>query len=140
MRIRKHLFVPRRFREEWSQLVTGPHSWLQQHTITMPSASRQWVTHCGRESLSSAAPPNHEAISTAVILHLVENPLSLQFGLSFIPPLIFSPHSSLPLLLYPALLFIFCQHTPPVACSISSFKPFISHDSVLPSNGYWWCY
>lgn len=74
LRIRKHLWVPPRFRDEWSQSVAGPHRWLQQHTITMPSASRQRVTHCGRESLSSAAPPNHKAISAAVMLHPVQNP------------------------------------------------------------------
>lgn len=38
LRIRKHLLAPQRFRDEWSQFVAGPCSWLQQHTITMPSA------------------------------------------------------------------------------------------------------
>ena len=41
------------------------------------------------------------------MLHPVQNPLGLQLGLSFIPPLLSSPHSSLPPLLHPALLFIF---------------------------------
>lgn len=112
MRIRKHLLVPQRFRDEWSQPVAGPHSWLQHHTITMPSASRRRVTHCGRESLSSATPPNHKAISATVMLHPVQNPLGLQLGLSFIPPLVSSPHSSLPPLLHPALLFIFLSALP----------------------------
>lgn len=112
--IRKHLLVPQRFRDEWSQSVAGPHSWLQQHTITMPSASRRRVTHCGRESLSSATPPNHKAISSAMMLRPVQNPLGLQLGLSFIPPLVSCPHSSLPPLLHPPLLFIFLSVPPPL--------------------------
>lgn len=40
MRIRKHLLVPQRFKDEWSQPVAEPHRRLQHHTITMPSASR----------------------------------------------------------------------------------------------------
>lgn len=85
LRIRKHLLVPRGFRDEWSQSAAGPHSWLQRHTITMPSASWRRVTHCGREPLSSATPPNHKAISGAEMLHPVQNPLGLPLGLFFIP-------------------------------------------------------
>lgn len=82
----------------------------------MPSASRRRVTHCGRESLSSATPPNHKAISAAVLLHPVQNPLGLLLGLTLIPPLLspfffllssHSSHSSLSPLLHSALLFIF---------------------------------
>lgn len=82
LRIRKHLLVLQRFRDEWSQPVAWPHSLLQHHAITMPSASRWRVTHCGRESLSSATPPNHKAISGAVMLHQVQNPLGLPQGFS----------------------------------------------------------
>lgn len=137
LRIRKHLWVPPRFRDEWSQSVAGPHCWLQQHTITMPSASRQRVTHCGRESLSSAAPPNHKAISAAVMLHPVQNPPGFTARTLF--------HSSSRLLsslfvsslvtsCFPFHFFVWIPSQP-----ASSFAPFISHDSPLPSNGYWWC-
>lgn len=139
MRIRKHLLVPRRFRDERSQPVAGPHSRLQHHTITMPSASRRRVTHCGRESLSSATPPNHKAISGAVMLHPVQNPLGWLLGLF---------HSSSPLSSPPlSSLFItsrvtsrssfhFLSALPPAS---TFFAPFISQKSLLPSDGYWRC-
>ncbi|XP_054869883.1 ephrin-A4 isoform X2 [Amphiprion ocellaris] len=57
-----------------------PHSLLQHHAITVPSASRRRATHCGRESLSSAAPPNHKAISGAEELHPDLNPTGLTAG------------------------------------------------------------
>ena len=79
-------------------LWQGPRSRLQHHTITMPSASRRRVTHCGRESLSSATPPNHKAISRATMLHPVQNPLGLPPGLTSSPPLLSSPLLSSPLL------------------------------------------
>lgn len=135
LRIRKHLLVPQRFRDEWSQPVAGPHSQLQHHTITMPSASWRRVTHCGREALSSATPPNHKAISRAVMLHPDQNPLGLWQGLTFIPPLpslllssifLSSRHSSFPSLLHPTLLFIFfCLHSPllPYPLYLSQLPP-----------------
>ena len=129
-RIRKHLLVPQRFRDEWSQPVAGPHSWLQHHTITMPSASRRRVTHCGRESLSSATPPNHKAISAGVMLHPVQNPLGLQLGPSFIPPLS-SPLLTLHYLpcYIPLSFSFFCLHS-----SSSSAPLYLSR---LPPAQWW---
>ena len=101
-------------------LWQGPRSRLQHHTITMPSASRRRVTHCGRESLSSATPPNHKAISRATMLHPVQNPLGLPPGLTSSPPLLSSPllsspllsspHSSLPCYI-PLSFSFFCLHS-----------------------------
>lgn len=125
LRIRKHLLVPRGFRDEWSRSVALPCRWLQQHTITIPSASGRRVTHCGRESLSSAAPPNHKAISTGMVLHQVQNPLGSQLRLSFIPPLL-----TLHYLHCCILLSNFFVCTP-----AHLLMHFISHNV---SNGYRW--
>lgn len=131
MRIRKHLLVPQRIRDEWSQPVAGPHSRLQHDTITMPSASRQRVTHCGRESLSSATPPNHKAISGAVMLYPVQNPLGLLLGLSFVPPLLCSPLLTLHYLpsYIPLSFSFFCLRPPPPPCSF--------YLSRLPPAQWW---
>lgn len=77
---------PLRFRHEWSQTVASTHPTTHTpHTHTHLAANTtqsqchqhrgRGGTHCGRESLSSAAaPPNHKAISAAAMLRPLQDP------------------------------------------------------------------
>lgn len=139
MRIRKHLLVPQRFKDEWSQPVAEPHSRLQHHTITMPSASRrsgnplwQRITLISNTTQSQSYQQSRDVAPGA------QSP-----GFSartLFPSPLSSPFLSSPLL---SLHYLSCY----ILLSFSFFSstlthplsPFICHGSLLPSDGYWRC-